>query len=269
MDELNLKKQKLEEILKELGSVAIAYSSGVDSTFLLKTAHDILGDKAIAVTVRSCLMPKNEISEAEAFCKKEGIRHIIVDFDPFSVDGFSKNPENRCYICKRSLLSDVKKIAEENGAKYVCEGSNTDDEGDYRPGKKAVLELGVKSPLLEAGLTKNDIRILSREKGLKTWNKPSFACLASRFVYGETITKDGLSRVEKAEKLLFDLGFEQYRVRVHGNIARIEVEKDSFEKLIDNADNINTYLKELGFLYITLDLGGYRTGSMNSFLENK
>ena len=184
-EELCSKKQKLEGILKAYGSVAVAFSSGVDSTFLLKAAHDALGDRAAAVTVRSCLCPKTEIKEAEEFCCREGIRHVIIDVDPFEIDGFAhnENAENS---------EDVKGLeaAEELGMEYLAEGSNTDDAGDYRPGMRAIAELSVQSPLRLAGLSKGNIRELSRQLGLPTWDKPSYACLATRFVYGETITKN-------------------------------------------------------------------------------
>lgn len=263
MDTLNQKQQNLCEYIKGLGSVAVAFSSGVDSTFLLKTAHDLLGDKAIAVTACSCSFPQRELNEAKSFCEKEGIRHIIVESEELSIEGFAQNPKNRCYLCKRELFTKIKKIAAENGIEYVAEGSNLDDNGDYRPGLMAVAELGIKSPLREAGLSKADIRALSKEIGLSTWDKQSFACLASRFVYGETITEEKLGMVDKAEQKLLDMGFHQVRVRIHGKIARIEVEPAEFGKIINAADELNNYFQELGFTYVTLDLGGYKMGSMN------
>lgn len=266
MDTLNQKQQNLCEYIKGLGSVAVAFSSGVDSTFLLKTAHDLLGDKAIAVTACSCSFPQRELNEAKSFCKKEGIRHIIVESEELSIEGFAQNPKNRCYLCKRELFTKIKKIAAENGIEYVAEGSNLDDNGDYRPGLTAVAELGIKSPLREAGLSKADIRALSKEMGLSTWDKQSFACLASRFVYGETITEEKLRMVDKAEQKLLDMGFHQVRVRIHGKIARIEVEPAEFGKIINAADELNNYFQELGFTYVTLDLGGYKMGSMNKNL---
>lgn len=263
MDTLNQKQQNLCEYIKRLGSVAVAFSSGVDSTFLLKTAHDLLGDKAIAVTACSCSFPQRELNEAKSFCEKEGIRHIIVASEELSIEGFAQNPKNRCYLCKRELFTKIKKIAAENGIEYVAEGSNLDDNGDYRPGLTAVAELGIKSPLREAGLSKADIRALSKEMGLSTWDKQSFACLASRFVYGETITEEKLGMVDKAEQKLLDMGFHQVRVRIHGKIARIEVEPAEFGKIINAADELNNYFQELGFTYVTLDLGGYKMGNMN------
>ena len=269
MDGLHEKKQRLEEYLKGLGSVAVAFSSGVDSTFLLQVAHNVLGDKAIAVTARSCSFPVRELNEAKAFCEAQGIEHIIVESEELSIDGFSQNPKNRCYLCKKELFTKIKNIAAEHGISFVAEGSNTDDNGDYRPGLVAVAELEVKSPLREAELSKAEIRQLSKEMGLPTWDKQSFACLSSRFVYGETITEEKLSMVDKAEQRLLDLGFHQVRVRIHGNIARIEIDRSEFEKIIqpEIADELNAYLRELGFLYVTLDLGGYQMGSMNKTLE--
>ena len=269
MDELHAKKQKLEEYLKELGSIAVAFSSGVDSTFLLKVAKDVLNDKAIAVTARSHSFPKRELNEATAFCEKEGIRQFVIDSEELSIEGFSQNPKNRCYLCKHELFTKIKEVASENGIEYVAEGSNIDDNGDYRPGLKAVEELGIKSPLRYAGLTKADIRELSKEMGLPTWDKPSFACLASRFVYGETIDEKKLGMVDRAEQLLLDLGFKQVRVRIHGNIARIEVMPEEIAKLTEDGVRNEVYktLKDIGFDYVTMDLAGYRTGSMNETLS--
>ena len=279
MDTIHEKKQHLESYLRELGSVVIAFSSGVDSTFLLKTAHDILGEKAIAVTARSCSFPVRELNEAKAFCEAEGIKHIIVESEELSIDGFRQNPKNRCYLCKRELFTKILDIAKEHGISYVAEGSNMDDNGDYRPGLIAVAELDVKSPLREAQLTKDEIRQLSKEMNLPTWEKQSFACLSSRFVYGETINEEKLSMVDKAEQRLLDLGFHQIRVRIHessygnnkGYIARIEIDRSEFEKIIqpEISEQLDEYLHELGFLYVTLDLNGYQMGSMNKTISEE
>lgn len=262
--------EELKKYLKDLKSVAVAFSGGVDSTFLLKVAHDVLGDRAIAVTAKSCSFPKRELEEAKVFCRKEGIRHFICESEELDIEGFSKNPKNRCYLCKRELFEKIGRIVEEQNIAFIAEGSNLDDNGDYRPGLQAVAELGVKSPLREAGLTKADIRLLSKGLGLPTWDKQSFACLSSRFVYGETITREKLSMVDRAEQLLLDYGFHQVRVRIHGQIARIEVLPEEFVKLIqeDIRRDIAEKLTKLGFTYVTMDLKGYRTGSMNETLED-
>ena len=260
---VNEKYKRLNEYIRSLGSVAVAFSGGVDSTFLLKTAHDVLGKKAIAITEQTDVFPKRERSEAEEFCRSEGIEQIIIKSDVLAIDGFAENPKNRCYLCKRELFKDIKKTAEERGIAYVLEGSNVDDDGDYRPGMRAIAELDIKSPLKHTGLTKAEIRELSKELGLSTWDKPSFACLASRFVYGERITREKLSMVGRAEQLLYDEGFSQFRVRVHGDMARIEIKPDEFERMLSIAGKINSYMRSLGFSYASLDLGGYKTGNMN------
>ncbi len=262
------KLQVLQKELRRLESVLVAFSGGVDSTFLLQVAHLTLGDKAMALTARSGVVPKRDLREAEEFCNKYGIRHLYFDFDELAVPGFAENPPDRCYICKKTLFSNFLRIAKEHHA-VLCEGSNMDDLGDYRPGLQALAELDVHSLLRVAQLTKAEIRLLSHELQLPTWNKPSFACLASRFVYGERITVEKLAAVDKAEQLLWELGFKQFRVRVHGNLARIEVLPEQLAKALaePTRSELHKKLREFGFAYVTLDLLGYRTGSMNETLS--
>ena len=268
MNTLSEKDNALHALLHELGPVAIAFSGGVDSSLLLHVAHEVLADKVLALIADLPSVPRRSLAEASDFCRSHSIRQLVIAVDALNVKGFSENPPDRCYHCKRELYKALTAAARKNGFKTILDGSNIDDDKDYRPGEKAIRELAIRSPLREVGLTKEDIRALSRERGLETWNKPAGACLASRFAYGEPITRARLAMVERAEDFLFDLGFPQSRVRIHGArpIARIEVPANDLQRLIEHREAVFQALHCYGFVYVTLDLEGYRMGSMNSLL---
>lgn len=264
---LQEKKEKLYAILKELGGVVVGFSGGVDSTLLFAAAAEVLGERALAVTATSETYPERERCEAEAFAKRIG-RHRVVESEELDIPGFAENPKNRCYYCKSELFGKLRKIAEEEGLPHVVDGSNLDDRGDYRPGKQAASELNVRSPLDEAGFTKADIRALSQELDLPTWDKPSFACLSSRFPYGTSITREKVSQVGRAEESLRDLGLRTVRVRHHGDMARIELGPAEFEQVVNSLrDEAIRLVKTAGYNYVAVDLQGYRTGSMNEVLN--
>lgn len=265
------KYKKLVTILQDLGSVAIGFSGGVDSTLLAKVCTDVLGPNALAITLRAAIHSKREIRESMELAKDMGISHVVVDADLLETEAFQINPVNRCYLCKQVVFSKIIELAKERGIQYVVDGSNIDDLKDYRPGAKALKELGIRSPLQEAGLTKDEIRALSRKFSLPTWDKPAFACLASRFPYGMEITQEKLSMVEESENFLLDLGFRQFRVRYHGEVARIEVAPEEREKFFNLPimDTVSRQLKKYGFQYVTMDLEGYRMGSLNEGLPSK
>ena len=266
ISDIREKETLLAERIKAAGKLAVAFSGGTDSTYLVYKAHEVLGDNALAVTIRSQVLTDEDFEWTVQFCKDNGIKQVVIDCNVFDSEQFESNPPDRCYYCKKMDFAAILKAAAEQGITVVADGSNVDDTGDYRPGMRAMAELGIVSPLKEAGLTKSDIRTLSKEAGLPTWDKPAAACLASRFAYGEKITAEGLVRVANAEKFIRDLGFSGIRVRVHGGLARIEVRPEDRERLLGNADEISAKLKELGFTYVTMDMKGYRTGSMNEVL---
>ena len=266
--------QKQEQLRRDLaatGGLVVAFSGGVDSSYLLKVAHDVLGDRVLAVTARSSTYPEREYREATAFCERFGIPHRTVVSEELEVEGFADNPPDRCYLCKRELFTKLAAVAKEAGATRVAEGSNADDVSDYRPGLRAVAELDVLSPLRTAGLTKAEIRALSKEHGLPTWDKPAYACLSSRFPYGERITPEKLRQVDGAEQYLLDRGFRQIRVRHHGDVARIELGPDEIVRFVTEGHGapVLARFRELGFKYAALDVAGYRTGSMNDTLPGR
>ncbi len=267
---LQEKYQKLQTILRQMGGVVIGYSGGVDSTFLLKVACDALGEKTLAVIGRSETYPTREFEEAVRLAESFGARYRVVKTEETDILKFQENPPDRCYFCKTELFSKLMAIAEQERIPWIADGTIVDDVGDFRPGMRAKKEKNVRSPLLEAELTKKEIRELSKSLGLPTWDKPSFACLSSRFPYGFGITKENLMKIDSAETLLRDLGFKYFRVRYHDDkTVRIEVGKEEIKRLLDDdlREKIVKRMKELGFSYVTLDLQGYRTGSMNEVLS--
>ena len=269
----NLKEKlnNLRKILSEMRSVLIAYSGGVDSTFLLKVAREELGERVAAVTVKSEIHYLSEITDAKKMARKFKVKHLFMYIDILSNKEFVNNPPERCYICKKEIFSRISEMAKELNLNFVADGSNYDDLSDYRPGMKAVRELKIRSPLQEALLTKDDIRLLSKEMDLSTWDKPSNSCLATRIPYQDEITLEKLKRIEKAEVFFHDLGIKQVRVRHYNNLAKIEAREEDMLLLIreDLRKKIIAKLKKLGFIYITLDLQGYRSGSMNEELKEK
>ena len=262
--------QVLLEIIDGLESVIVGFSGGVDSTFLLSCSIEALGvDNVLAATAVSETYPGGQLEEAREIASALGVEHHIFHTLELEIDGFRENPPDRCYYCKTELYSFLKGLAEERGFKHVIDGTNRDDESDHRPGRKALEELGIRSPLMEAGMGKVDIRRYSKKMSLSTWNKPSFACLSSRFPYGDEITPEKLEMVGRAEEFIRELGFRQLRVRHHGHTARIEVEPDDVGRLASSGirEKVVSRLKSLGYRYVSVDMQGYRTGSMNEVID--
>lgn len=269
MDSLEEKYKALQDILASYGTVAVAFSGGVDSCLLLYVAHLVLGDNALALTAIAPMVSTQERNDAKNFCQRYGIKQEFCEPEVMTLDGVRHNTPNRCYECKKEIFTTLLGLANAHGIDTLVDGSNTDDLGDFRPGTRALKELKIKSPLLEAGLSKENIRALSRKLGLESAYKQSNACLATRFPYGTELTSEKLLLAEKAEKALADYGFSRLRVRIHGEIARIEVPLEDFEHVVKDPqrEKIVSALKELGFVYVTLDLSGFRSGSMNETLE--
>jgi pyridinium-3,5-biscarboxylic acid mononucleotide sulfurtransferase len=264
----NTKYARLKELLAEMEKVVVAFSGGVDSTFLLKAALDSLGaENVLAVTADSETYPSKELAEAKRIASQLGIRHEVIETSELGIPGYAENSKNRCYFCKQSLFEHLIPIMESNGYKNIIFGLIADDMSEYRPGAKAAKEMGVRGPLQEVGLYKSEIRELSNEMDLPTWDKPSLACLSSRIAYGEMITLEKLKKIDKAEIYLKSFGIRQVRVRTHDDIARIEVEQKDMEKVMQNHELINRELQSYGYTYVTLDLMGYKSGSMNKTIS--
>ena len=263
------KKQRLMQRLRGLDHLLVAFSGGLDSTFLLAAAYEALGDRVLAVTAEGVLFPSWEVEDAVAFAREKGIDHVVFSFQAMEVPEFASNPPDRCYHCKKALFETLVHMAREKGIHHIAHGANVDDLQDYRPGSKAAKEAGVLAPLVDAGLGKEELRFLSKEMGLSTWHKPSMACLASRIPYGDAITEKKLRMIQEAEQFLAECGLNQFRVRHHGDVARIEVSPQDMGRLIEKKlrRKIVDRCRKIGFLHVSLDLEGYVSGSLNRAIE--
>ncbi len=262
------KKEKLYAILRDMGGCVIGFSGGVDSTFLFAVAREVLGERAVAVTITSEIHPEWELEEAKEVARQIGGKHRVLQAKALEIPGLAENPDNRCYVCKKAIAQELWKIAREEGVSFVVDGGNVDDRGDYRPGRQAAVEAGIRSPLEEAEIGKADIRALSKEMNLSTWDKPSYACLISRFPYGVYLTPEKMRKVAVAEDFLREMGLRTVRVRFHDDVARLELGEEEYGRVVHELrESVVKKVKEAGFAYVALDLQGYRTGAMNEVLE--